>query len=95
MAKKKRPKLSELVEKVTPENTHPETDTGPPVGKEKVVRVFYVRVPLTGAKVYRVETTDAESALKLAMGDRGKVVDVYADTDSADWSRAEVREQRL
>ena len=33
-AARRRPTLDELLAKVTPENIHPETDWGPPQGKE-------------------------------------------------------------
>jgi antitoxin MazE len=33
-AKRRRPDIDELCSRITPENLHPETDTGPPVGKE-------------------------------------------------------------
>jgi antitoxin component of MazEF toxin-antitoxin module len=36
MDKKPKYTLEELVDKITPENTHPETDWGPDVGKEIV-----------------------------------------------------------
>ena len=32
--RRRRPSLAELLEKVTPENVHPETDWGPSLGKE-------------------------------------------------------------
>lgn len=32
--RRRRPTLDELVDAITPENRHPETDWGPPVGKE-------------------------------------------------------------